>query len=326
MGGERPANDPAGSVPPGRGSACRREAFVYDAREMKSMTGFGRGESVARGTCFRVEISSVNRKQADISVNLPRELAELEVEVREAVAARITRGRVSVKVTLDTAEGEGQTRQQLRVDRALAKAYAEAFAGLRAVAGEVPLAPLDLLRAPGVFVLEEVGVEPESAAAPLRKALAAALAAFDRMRQAEGAELKKDLGERLAALHAHGAAVAERAPAVVERYRNQLRQRLDEAGVPVDLDDERVLREIGLFAERSDISEELTRLESHLKQFARYLRSRRPMGRAMDFLAQELNREVNTIGSKANSAEIARHVVEAKGEIEKIREQVQNVE
>ncbi len=292
---------------------------------MKSMTGFGRGEASRGGTKYRVEISSVNRKQSDITVNLPRELVELESAVRKLIATRVSRGRVSVRIALDAPKG---ARQSLVVDNAIAEAYriqlesmAKSFG-----AGVGTVKPVDLLRAPGVFSLEDIAAEAGEAWPSLQRALKKALREFDRMRRTEGSELQADLLERVKAVARQAEQIEELAPGVVERYRANLLRRLRESGIGVDLDDERVLKEIGIFAERCDISEELTRLRSHLGQFRTYLKSRGPVGRSMDFLAQELSREINTIGSKANNAAIARHVVEAKTEVEKIREQVQNIE
>ena len=290
---------------------------------MKSMTGFGRGEASAEGTTVRVEVASVNRKQGDVSVNLPRELADLEAGVRSAVAERVSRGRVNVKVILDRG-AEGST-VALQVNEELAAAYLKALEG---VSGglKIQFAPADLLRAPGVFTLEETALAVEAVKPLVDEALGKALEGHDGMRSAEGEELKKDIAGRLGELRRLAGEVAGLAPEVSERYRTNLVRRLEEAGLGIDLDDERVLKEVGIFAERCDISEELTRLESHLGQFEGYLERGEPVGREMDFLAQELNREVNTIGSKANSAEIAKRVVAAKAEVEKVREQVQNVE
>ena len=147
-----------------------------------------------------------------------------------------------------------------------------------------------------------------------------------KMRRAEGKHLQEDLGEKLATLQGEVDAVKELAPGVIENHRSNLKKRLADGGVEIDLNDERILKEIGLFSDRSDISEETTRLASHFKQFAKYIKSKEPVGRAMDFLAQEMNRELNTIGSKANNATIGQHIVNAKTELEKMREQVQNVE
>ncbi len=284
------------------------------------MTGFGRGEAADGGTTFRVEVSSVNRKQADIAVNLPRDLSDLELPLRKQVAKEVSRGRVTVRVHADSADAGGGKR--LVVDEALVAQYKEALGKL----GMEQLGAADLMRAPGVFSIEDTPPDPEGALPVITRALESALAAFEMMRSTEGKTLEEDMKARLAMVRALGDEVRAIAPKVVARYRETLLRRLGEAGLEIDLSDERVLKEVAVFAERCDITEELTRLESHLEQFASYMASSDPVGREMDFLSQELNREVNTIGSKANNAEIAKRVVMAKAEIEKVREQVQNIE
>jgi uncharacterized protein (TIGR00255 family) len=288
------------------------------------MTGFGRGEVSVEGVRFRVEMSSVNRKQRDVVVNLPREMSELESKLRGAVSERISRGRVVIHVSYENVK---RTAASLRVDRHLAKQYREALSKLAKDVGQpLELSAQDLLRAPGIIVLQDSPVEPATALPHIEKALAKALTGFERTRSQEGANLKRDLLDRLRAVRLTMGAIAKESPGVVKRHRESMHKRLSDAGLEISLDDERLVKEIGLFAERCDISEEITRVDSHLKQFQNYVKSSEPVGRAMDFLAQELHREFNTVGSKANSASIAQLVVEGKTEVEKIREQVQNVE
>lgn len=271
-----------------------------------------------------VEMSSVNRKQADIQVNLPRGIAALEPQVRTAITRVVSRGKVTVFIKL---EPLGASVASLRVNDHLATEYYQALKVLGKI-WETPLdlRPGDLLRAPGVF--EVVDFEPSvSQVEPLLEdALSDAFNALLAMQEQEGDALLVDLRVRLGRLRGLREEIARKAPAVRENYREQLRKRLDESGVSMVREDERLLKEVGLFAERCDISEELTRLRSHFEQFERYFDSPEPMGRALDFLCQEVIRELNTIGSKANDAGIAHHVVEAKTELEKIREQVQNVQ
>ena len=291
---------------------------------MKSMTGFGRGEAQAGDLAYRVELSSVNRKQTDIVVGLPRELAPLEPKIRERVAGVVSRGRVNVNINVGTAEG---AHGSVQVDEDLAKQYLSALKSIHAKLHlDGPEETFDPMRAPGVVTLGESLPEPDEAWAPLAEALQSALDDLVAMRAAEGAHLREDMLAKLGRLQDHVDAIEKLAPGVAERYRENLHKRLAAGGLDLDLDDERVLREVGLFAERCDISEEITRLESHFIQCAKYIESGDPVGRSLDFLAQEMNRELNTIGSKANDATIAQHVVEAKTELEKIREQVQNVE
>jgi uncharacterized protein (TIGR00255 family) len=269
---------------------------------------------------YRVEVSSVNRKQGEIMVNLPRDLAGLEGEVRSMISERVTRGRVNFTLACERS-GEGKSR--LLVDEDLAEQYLAAIVKLTP---DVAVSAGDLIRAPGVFSVEEAAVEPEEAWEGTKESLGMALSGLMEMREAEGAHLKEDLSEKLDGLEREIAAIGKLAPEVVRHYRKALMARLEEAGLELPLDDERLVKEIGIFAERSDITEEITRLGSHFSQFRTYLESGEPVGRSMDFLCQEVHREINTIGSKANSAGIAQHVVTAKAELEKMREQVQNVE
>ena len=291
---------------------------------MKSMTGFGHGEASADGLVYRAEVSSVNRKQVDIVVSLPRELARLEAQVRERIGECISRGRVNVSINISAAEG---SQGQLQVDEQLARQYIEVLRGLgdKLELGEI-LKGFDPLRAPGVLSLGVQLPEPDDAWALIKQALDVALGALMEMRSQEGQHLCRDLRSRLSDLQGLVESISGCAPHVVERYRDNLHKRLNGAGLDINSDDERVMKEIGLFAERSDISEEITRLGSHFLQCERYFESAQPVGRPLDFLAQEINRELNTIGSKANDAGIAQHIVEAKTELEKIREQVQNIE
>jgi uncharacterized protein (TIGR00255 family) len=292
---------------------------------MKSMTGHGRGEAVQRGFKVTVEISSVNRKQSDLSLSLPDELEPLEAQIRDEIHRLVARGRLLVRVKLHAG---GAAAARARVNDALAKAYAKE---LRRVVKELKLAgnvTLDhLLRAPGVL---ESAVEADDAQElwpVVKKALDQALAGLNAMRVKEGAHLAADLRARLNLIREAAGEVARQAPQVAERYRQQLHERIRNAGLEgLAPDDERLLKEVALFADRSDISEELTRLQSHFKQFEDLLKAAEPVGRTLDFLTQEMNREVNTIGSKANDAAISRQVVVAKSELEKLREQIQNVE
>lgn len=293
---------------------------------MQSMTGYGRGEASHEGRRIVVEVSSVNRRQAEIAVNLPRELEALEVPVREAVKEVCSRGRVNVRVTL--AAGATVTTRQVALNEPLARAAARRLNHLaKELKLPTPVSLDTLLRIPGVLQAE--AAEPDVAAhwPALEKALRRALKTLAKMRREEGRHLAADLRQRIATLRRLTAEVRKRAPGVADRYREQLLARIAALGVEgVSSDDDRVLKEVALFADRSDISEELTRLDSHFAQFDAHARRREPVGRLLDFLAQEMNREVNTIGSKANDGEISRRVVAMKAEIEKFREQVQNVE
>jgi uncharacterized protein (TIGR00255 family) len=293
---------------------------------MKSMTGYGRGEETLEGYKIVTEVSTVNRRQAEVNVYLPRELEQLDARVRTDVNKRVARGRITVRITLHASESALISHAQVNVP--LAKAYARELKKLAAELKIPSEVSLDMLvRAPGVFQGENALTDADhfwpGVEASLHKALQGCIA----MREREGAHLGKDLKSRVAALRKAVLKIQKEAPAMVERYREQLRERIKNAGLPLPAEeDERLQKEIIYFADRSDITEELTRLQSHFKQFDECTRSEDPVGRTLDFLAQEMNREVNTIGSKASDSVIAREVVLLKTELEKFREQVQNVE
>jgi len=291
---------------------------------MQSMTGFGRAEYATENLIARIEIASVNRKQADIVFNLPRELGELEAEMRKLLLSEISRGRVNVSIRLEqVASSQGQISLDLPRAQALENVFSELS---QALGRDIQAAAGDFLRAPGIINSDDQGLDPKDAKEAILPALKNALKKLTEMRRLEGADLKCDLLDRLDVIASHAKIIGEATGNVVSRQRELLHQRLSEAGLELDLNDERLLKEIAVFAERCDISEETTRLGSHLVRFREYLDSSDAVGRPLDFLCQEINRELNTIGSKANDAGIAQNVVLAKTELEKVREQVQNVE
>ena len=288
------------------------------------MTGFGRGSATTDTWLANIEIGSVNRKQAEVVVQMPRELSELEGRIRKKVLGVISRGRAQVSVNLERAQG---TAAAIQVDTVLAKAFHDAFNSLGKSIGQ-PLLPTasDYLRQPGIISTGGGEIDPETAWLAIEPAVDTALTGLSSMRETEGRHLKHDFLERLDTLKKFAAAIAESAPGRPTRQRDMLAKRLRDLGLELDLADERVAKEIAIFADRCDISEEITRLDSHFAKFREYLESNDASGRPLDFLCQELFREFNTIGSKANDAGIAQTIVEAKTELEKIREQVQNVE
>ncbi|HXU76591.1 MAG TPA: YicC/YloC family endoribonuclease [Methylomirabilota bacterium] len=293
---------------------------------MKSMTGYGRGDCSQDGFKITVEVSSVNRKQSEISVNLPRQMEMLEAQIRDLINQYVSRGRLTVRVGLHAGASKLSARMHLNVP--LAKAYARELNRLsRQLKLPGPVTLDHLARAPGVFQTDEQIVEEEDFWPAVEKALRNALIGLVKMREREGAHLADDLAGRIVAMRRAVGQIQKHAPTVAERYRRQLIDRIKSSGLEAPgADDDRLLKEIVYFADRSDISEELTRLQSHFRQFEDGRRSREPVGRMLDFLAQEMNREVNTIGSKANDSLISRAVVTLKTELEKFREQAQNVE
>jgi len=250
----------------------------------------------------------------------------LEAQIREVINRRIARGRLTARVTLHAGLSRLSARMHLNVP--LAKAYAQE---LNRLAKQLRLpgpVTLDLLaRAPGVFQTDEEIAVDEDFWPAVETALNKALAGLVRMREREGAHLAQDLAQRVAVMRKAAALIQKDAPRVARRYRQQLIERIKTAGLQAPgAEDDRLLKEVVYFADRSDISEELTRLHSHFQQFDDCRNAKEPVGRMLDFLAQEMNREVNTIGSKANDSSISRAVVTLKAELEKFREQAQNVE
>jgi uncharacterized protein (TIGR00255 family) len=271
-----------------------------------------------------VEINSVNRKQAEVVVQMPRELAELEPRIRKTVLGVVSRGRIQVSINLERGLA---ALASIRVDEVLARAFRSAFADLsKAVGHEVSPTASDYLRQPGILNTGNGEMDADETWHAIQPALDEALAALAAMRETEGSHLRQDFLDRLGVLTSFARKIADEAGGRPIRQRELLFKRLRDAELDLDPGDERVLRELALFADRCDISEELTRLESHFAKFREYLDATEAPGRALDFLCQELFREFNTIGSKASDAGISQTVVEAKTELEKIREQVQNVE
>ncbi|HEY1332862.1 MAG TPA: YicC/YloC family endoribonuclease [Myxococcaceae bacterium] len=291
---------------------------------LKSMTGFGTGRSRAGDEEISVEVRAVNHKHLEVKVRLPRELAALEAAVVKAVRAHCVRGAVDVAVRRSAGTVTGAVPV---VDAAMARAWREA---LRTVARAAELADTptaaQISSQPGVVRMEEPVTDLAHAEGALDRALADALAALVAMREREGKALEADLSARVQRVATLSSEVATLAPRTAEAYRERLQERVAELlkGAPVD--EARLVQEVALFAERTDVAEEATRLQAHLGAFRGFLASSEPAGRRMDFLVQEMHREVNTTGSKSQSTEISTRIVELKAELERIREQVQNVE
>jgi uncharacterized protein (TIGR00255 family) len=290
-----------------------------------SMTGFGRGTAEGAAARVEVEFGCVNRKQFDARLTLPRSLAPLEARLSGMIRAAVPRGSVqgAVRVLAD-----GGRRRRVAVDERTAEDCVRALRrAARRLGLEQDLSARSLLSMPDVVRATGSPEEDPNVLWPLvRKAAAAALRALRAMQRAEGGALERDLRARLAGLRRRLAAIRRLAPGVPKAYRATLGARLRAAGVPIPASDPALLRELALFADRCDISEEITRLDSHLAQSAALFGSGRPVGRTLDFLCQEMFREINTIASKANNARIAAHTVHFKTDLETIREQAQNVE
>ncbi len=291
---------------------------------MRSMTGYGRGQSSQNGSKFSVELNSVNRKQSDVVVTMPRELTELEPRVRDVINTEVSRGRLNVVIA---AHHTTSTAPAAALDTDLARTYYRAMVDLQKelnAAGEVSIETV--LRAPGVLRVPEERVSIDDVWPHVESALKEALADLVKMREREGKHLAKDLIHRLKIVRGSVRKILSLQPGVLKRHRQSLHERIQRAGVELPIDDERLVKEVIFFADKSDISEELTRLESHFAQFAHHLRKNEPVGRTLEFMCQEIGREFNTLGAKANDVEISQLVVTCKAEMEKIREQIQNIE
>ena len=290
---------------------------------MKSMTGYGRATAALAGYSLTIQVSSVNRKTLDLTVALPEEWESLEPAIGELVRKFAARGKVHVDIELT---GDKKSKETMWDEAAAAKALKRvaAFAAKQ----KIPFQPTPELLwqvANAQKITNELPTA-EAAQADVSATLTKALRAFAAMRAKEGESLLVDFIKRCESLHRHVEAIAARAVQVPPNYREQLLKRLREAGLELKLDDERVLREIALFADRCDVTEEITRLRSHFEQFTTLLKSDGEVGRKGEFILQEVGREVNTIGAKANDLTIARAVIELKNELERVREQIANVE
>ena len=290
-----------------------------------SMTGFGRGQAQVGNATANVELRSVNSRYCEVSVRLPRPLSEYESEVQSLIKQAFSRGRISVQVQVETSSDEILP---IELDEDAVRAYSGLLNRLRASAGVAEPLGLDhLLHFSEIFRMPD---EPSKASdemwAAAEEALAAAVIQLRQMRRQEGSALLADLEARIEAIAGQLKLVEERAPFRVEEARSRLRSRLEDLLDDDRLDSDRLEMEIALLADRLDVTEECVRLRSHLELFRQSLNSENPEGRKLNFIAQEINREVNTIGSKSNDAEVAHLAVQMKDELEKIREQVQNVE
>ena len=295
-----------------------------DFAMIRSMTGYGRDQQLLHGRSITVEIRSVNHRYFEFSCRAPRGCAFLEDRLKRALQSAISRGKVEVALTLQTVESRNTS---VAVDHALAGQYITA---LRALGEEYSL-PDDLTlstvcRLPDIFTLCRGEEDEEELAADVLSVLQKALEQFVAMRETEGERLKADVLSRLLTMEEHLSFVEERSPQTVAEYRARLTAKLTELLNGAVPDENRILTEVGIIADRLAVDEETVRLRSHFAQLRKILESAEPVGRKLDFLVQEMNRETNTIGSKCSDTAIAGHVVEMKSELEKIREQIQNIE
>lgn len=292
---------------------------------LKSMTGFGRGEAVLNGRRFTAEIKTVNNRHRDLIVRLPRTLQAIEDEVRSQIAAVIQRGRVEATLQM---EKEGvELEVDLELNRPLVRSYLRIFRQLGEEFGvEGKVRAEDLCQMKDVLLVKPEELDLAAAKEAFREAVGQALGACDSMRVQEGRALKTEFQKRLALIEEHLKEVGNRVGFVVEDYKRRLAQRVEQVSKGIPLDENRLIQEVAIFADRCDITEELVRAKSHLEQFRSYLNPEEAVGRRLDFLLQEINREITTMSAKASDSMISARAVEIKAELEKVREQVQNVE
>lgn len=291
---------------------------------MNSMTGYGRSRQVLDGREITVEIRSVNHRYLEYSARIPRMYGYLEEKLKAFLQSSVSRGKVEVTVTIQNLTG-GDT--VVQINQALAKGYLDAMRSQAEYLGlKDDLTLSTLTRFNDVFTLQKLEEDQQVVWNSVQQVARQALDQFLEMRRREGERLKLDLLQKLELLNGHVAAVEEQSPKTVAAYRERLLQKMEELLADRCIDQQRILLEAGLYAEKIAVDEETVRLKSHLEQFAQMMEQSGPVGRKLDFLVQEINRETNTIGSKAQDLAVTRRVVEMKSEIEKIREQIQNIE
>ena len=293
---------------------------------MLSMTGFGKAEQLfAESLILTAEISSVNRKQLEIRCNLPPECTAFEDKVRKTATAYTSRGALQVRVTLQGKNGGASGSPQVDMDKLLP--LIEACRLLRKQCGQSDAVEVEkLLAIPGIVIFKSIDPDSPLLAAAFEQVLKNAFENFHAMRQGEGENLKKDLYSRLGHLKELLVQIEPAVAGIPAQIKQRLLTRLEAENIPVPGNEEQLLREVLFYADRADVTEEVTRLKSHFEQFVKYLEDASPRGRSLDFLAQEMFREINTLGNKAGIPAVSALVVEFKSELEKMREQIQNVE
>lgn len=291
---------------------------------MKSMTGYGRARQVLHGRTVTVELRAVNHRYLDCTVKAPRQFGFLDDAVKKAAAARIARGKTEIYVSVETDEGGDLS---VTVNHALAERYLTALRELSEKYGlRDDVTVMSLAKMPDVLGSERIEQDADELTQDVLTVFSEACDGFDQMREREGEKLAEDVRSRAAVIETLVTEVEKRSPERVAEYREKLLARMREVLEGTDVDETRIVTEAAIYADKTAVDEETVRLRSHLQQLDGMLNEEKPVGRKLDFLVQEMNREANTIGSKASDAEITKLVVAAKSEIEKMREQVQNAE
>ncbi len=291
---------------------------------MKSMTGYGGAKGTAEGLELSIELKSVNNRFLDTSVRMPRAYLFAEETVKSAVQRHVTRGKVDVFVTIDSSQTDDIV---VKVNEPLLRGYLAAIRGVAEAYGLTDDATaMNVCRFNDVLTVEKQEADQEAVAAAIGRVLEQALTEYDTMRQREGDKLREDIIARITSIEAMVGVVEEASPKTVADYRARLEQKMREVLDTTGIEESRILMEAAIFADKVAVDEETVRLRSHISQMREMIETDVPIGRKLDFLVQEMNRETNTIGAKCQNSEIAHVVVDIKAEIEKIREQIQNVE
>ena len=291
---------------------------------IKSMTGFGRGKYENDGREYSVEIKSVNNRYTDISIKIPRNISFLEEKVRKTISNYISRGKVDIFINFENNSDKGK---KIRINKEIAKQYIEALRNLQSETDIIDnINVIDIAKMPEVLNVKVEDDEEDLLWQEVQECLNNAITGLLMMRENEGAKIKEDLERRIKSVSEKIDKVKEISTTIVEEYIEKLEKRINELLKTSVVDETRLAQEVVIYSDKCSIEEELTRLNSHVTQFLNLLNESNPVGKKLDFLIQEMNREVNTIGSKANNLEITNLVVDVKTEIENIREQVQNIE
>lgn len=291
---------------------------------LRSMTGYGRSQKIINGRDISVEIRSVNHRYYEYSSRIPRTYSYIDEKLKALLKSSVSRGKVEISVTINNIEGKDS---QIAVNKGVAEGYVTA---LRSISNELnlddDLTLSKLIRIPDIFNIQKTPDDEEQICSDVSEVTAEALERFVAMRETEGERLKNDILEKADFIIERVGMVEEQSPLTVEAYRNKLYKKLSEILADKNIDEQRIITEAAIFSEKIAVDEETVRLRSHVSQLRDILESDEAVGRKLDFIVQEINREVNTIGSKAQDLNITKIVVDMKSEIEKIREQIQNVE
>ena len=290
-----------------------------------SMTGFGRAECQDGDYSYKAEIRSVNNRFIDVTTRLPKPFMDMELSLKKLIKSNCARGSINIIVVIDNSN-DSSGEWEIKPNITLANQYVRALQEIQSsmgLDGKIPLQQIVGLR--DVIKIEPVSIDPAKENLILNM-VESAIISLQKMREEEGLHLQKDLAKRIDNIEKHAVQIEKRQPEVIQEYKIRLKEKIKLLNDGVDIDDSRLAQETAILADRCDITEEITRLSSHLNQFRKLFKSTEPIGRKLEFITQEINREVNTMGSKSNDIQMANLVIEMKSSLEKIREQIQNVE